>query len=122
MNDDDVSSNGLQLYQIIALTDALITDYSSISNDYLLLDRPMIFTLDDYEEYRSSRGFSVDDPAQYFPGHHVYNEEEFFKAIEDISNDLDYYKEKRHELLPIMHKNQDGNSSERIIEHIGLCK
>ena len=120
IKDGMLISSDVQLYQMVSMTDGLITDYSSISNDYMLLDRPMIFTLDDYEEYRASRGFSVDDPAQYFPGHHVFNKEELFKAIEDIAKGLDPYKEQRHDLLPIMHKYQDGNSCKRIVDYIGL--
>lgn len=86
----------------------------------MLLDRPMVFTLDDYEAYRSSRGFSIDDPAQFFPGHHVYNKEQLFEAISDIAEGKDLYKGERNKLLPIMHKYQDGNSCKRIIDYIGL--
>lgn len=120
LKDDDINSFGLQLYQIVPLTDALITDYSSISNDYLLLDKPMIFTLDDYEEYRRSRGFSIDDPAQYFPGYHVFNKPQLIEAISKTIDGEDPYIEKRHALLSIMHKYQDGNSCKRIAEYIGL--
>ena len=122
IKDGMLISSGIQLYQMVSMTDILITDYSSISNDYMLLDRPMIFTLDDYEEYRASRGFSIEDPAQYFPGHHVFNKEELFEAIKDVANGDDPYKDRRHELLPIMHKYQDQYSCKRIVEYIGLTK
>lgn len=120
INDQDLKNAGLQLYSVIGVTDALITDYSSISNDYMLLNRPMIFTLDDYEAYRSSRGFSIDDPARYFPGHHVFNKDELFKALLDVVRNLDPYEKQRNELMPLMHKYQDGHSSKRIIEYIGM--
>lgn len=120
IKDSQLIQFGLQLYQMVSLADVLITDYSSISNDFMLLDRPMIFTLNDYDEYRCSRGFAVDDPAQYYPGHHVFNKNDLFKAIEAVCNGEDPYKTTRRELLPVMHKFQDGNSSKRIIEYIGL--
>lgn len=120
LKDKDINEFGLQLYQIVPLTDILITDYSSISNDYLLMDKPMIFTLDDYETYRSSRGFSVDDPAQYFIGYHVYTKNELIGAIRELSDGYDYYKEERKKILPIMHKYQDGNSCKRIADYVGL--
>ena len=120
LKDEDIINYGLQLYQIVPLTDVLITDYSSISNDYLLLNKPMIFTLDDYDQYRASRGFSIDDPAEYFPGYHVYNKDDLFTAIRELSDGRDLYKEERMKLLPVMHKYQDGNSCKRIVEFIGL--
>lgn len=120
LKDEEIISCGAQLYQIVALTDALITDYSSIFNDYLLLDRPMIFTLDDYEEYRRSRGFSIDDPAEYCPGDHVYDKDQLFHAINDVLDGKDKFREDREKVTPLMHKYKDGNSSKRITEFIGL--
>lgn len=121
LKDDDIISCGAQLYQIVTLADILITDYSSISNDYLLLNRPMIFTLDDYENYRGSRGFSIDDPALYFPGPHVFNKDELLAALkETITGKADMFKKQREDLLSVMHKYNDGDSSKRIVEFIGL--
>ena len=120
LKDDNIIKDGLQLYQVVALTDVLITDYSSISNDYLLLNQPMIFTLDDYDQYRKYRGFSVEDPKKYFPGYHVFKKTELTHAIEEISNGKDIYLEERKKLLPLMHKYQDENSSRRIVEFLNL--
>ena len=120
VKDDDIISSNVQLYQIVTFADVLITDYSSISNDYLLLNRPMIFTMDDYEEYKMSRGFSIDDPARYFPGHHVFDKDELFNAINDVLEGEDPYKEDRERIAPLMHKYLDGNSSKRIAEFIKL--
>ncbi len=122
LKDEDILKKGLQLYQIISLSDALITDYSSISNDYLLLDRPMIFTLDDYEEYKRSRGFTMEDPIRYFPGHHVYNRTELFDAIQTVLSGKDLYKKERGEVCSLLHKFKDGNSSQRILDYIGIKK
>ena len=52
---------GMDLYKFMTQCDALITDYSSIFYDYLLLDRPIAFTEDDLEDYSDVRGFAVDD-------------------------------------------------------------
>lgn len=122
LKDEDILKKSLQLYQIISLSDALITDYSSISNDYLLLDRPIIFTLDDYEEYKRSRGFTMDDPIQYFPGHHVYNKAELFSALQMVLSGKDLYKKERNKVRLILHKFRDGNSSQRILDYIGIRK
>ena len=120
VTDREINNNGLQLYQVIGVSDALITDYSAIFNDYLLLNRPMIFTLDDYKQYKESRGFSIDNPLEYYPGFHVYNQEEFYKAIKDILEDRDPYIEHRNKIRLLMHKYVDGNSCKRISDYIGI--
>ena len=54
VQDKDLVKWGLQLYQIVGKTDALLTDYSSISTDYILLDKPMGFVIYDIDNYRAS--------------------------------------------------------------------
>lgn len=120
LKDEELAREGLQLYQIVPFADCLITDYSSIANDFFLLDRPIIYTVDDYEDYRESRGFMIEDPVKYFAGHLVKDEEELFAAMDDINNENDRYQERRHELMPLMHTHIDGDSCRRVTELIGL--
>lgn len=120
MNDDMLRQRELQLYQFVCLTDALITDYSSIASDYMLLDRPIIYTLDDYEEYSKSRGFALENAIDYFAGAHVYNSDELLIAMTEIGNGDDRFREARKKVLPLMHTHTDGMAAKRILEHIGL--
>lgn len=120
MSDDELYEYGVQLYEFIKLTSCLITDYSSISTDYMLLNRPIIYTMDDYEEYQSSRGFTIDDPSQYFAGYHIYTKRDLINAIIEVTKGLDKYSEKRNQLLPVMHSHIDGNASERILYHLNI--
>ena len=120
VNDDAIHQMGLQLYQYIMLADLLITDYSSVATDFLLLDRPMIFTLDDFEDFKKSRGLCFDDAKQYLPGYHVYDETELKQAIYEASNGDDRYEEKRKEALSLMHQHLDGQSSQRILDLVRL--
>jgi CDP-glycerol glycerophosphotransferase (TagB/SpsB family) len=48
------------VYPFLRHADALVTDYSSVYFDYLLLDRPVVFYADDLAEYRAHRGFYFD--------------------------------------------------------------
>ena len=48
------------VYPFLRHADALVTDYSSIYFDYLLLDRPVVFYAYDLDEYRARRGFYFD--------------------------------------------------------------
>ncbi|NEU56301.1 CDP-glycerol glycerophosphotransferase family protein [Halorussus sp. MSC15.2] len=48
------------VYPLLRYADALVTDYSSLYFDYLLLDRPVVFYPYDLDEYRARRGFYFD--------------------------------------------------------------
>ena len=53
----------VDIYPLLAHTDLLLTDYSSVYFDYLHLDRPVVFYPFDFEEYRAERGFYPDYDA-----------------------------------------------------------
>ena len=48
----------LYLRFLLEFSDALITDYSSISFDYLLTNKPIIYNFFDIEEYKEYRGIA----------------------------------------------------------------
>lgn len=116
----DLELMQIQLYQLLTLSDALITDYSSISYDYLLLNRPIIYTIDDMAQYKSNRGFVMDDPLNYMPGYHVESLDQFEDAIGEVVQGIDKYKEERKKLSDRIYLNFDGNASERISKFIGI--
>lgn len=120
LNNNDIAALGIQLYEFVACTDVLLTDYSSISTDYLLLDRPIIFTLDDYEQYVSSRGVYPDNARDYMPGPHVYTMDDLLMAFEDVIAGKDAYADARAMVRGRYHTYHDGNSSQRIIDHLKL--
>lgn len=121
LRNKDLEAENLQLYQVIPYFDALITDYSSIATDYLLLDKPIIFTLDDYEDYAASRGaFFPKNAKEYMKGYHVYNVDDLERAFCDIVMGKDIYKKEREKILSEYHTYQDGQSSQRVLKAIGI--
>jgi len=120
IRDTDLQSMGLQLYQFIGITDALITDYSSISADYYALDKPIIYTLDDYEEYNASRGVFPENALELMRGYQVYNLAELKESISEIANGFDKHSASRREILPDFHTYNDGNTSKRILDHLNI--
>lgn len=122
LQDPQLTQMGVQLYQFIPETDCLITDYSSISIDYALLDKPIIYTLDDYEMYASSRGFYPENPKQYMTGHQVYDTQQLIRAIRDICQGEDPYREDRANILPQLFRYPDGNAAARVLDHLGIQK
>ena len=64
---------GLELYELLGQSNALIADYSSVYLEYLLLNRPIGFALADYEDYKKTRGFVLGDQIEYMPGKKIYS-------------------------------------------------
>lgn len=107
-------------YEFVSAFDALITDYSSILFDYLLLDKPIGFTLDDIESYKSNRGFSFSNPEDLLVGNKIYDKKEFYKFIDDIISGKDTFKSTRKDLKNSVHKFQDSHSTKRLIKYLNL--
>lgn len=52
--------DSFDIYEILSVSDLLITDYSSIMFDYLYAKKPVILFTYDYEQYNEERGFYID--------------------------------------------------------------
>lgn len=121
LENKDLTKNEIQLYEFINCSDALISDYSSVAIDYLLLDKPLGFTLDDYEAYTESRGWVFDDPLEYMPGKHIYNMQEFKDFVTDIRTDKDDYVQRRADVREKTH-NVCDNYCQRVLEYFNITK
>ncbi|RRJ28341.1 CDP-glycerol glycerophosphotransferase family protein [Halocatena pleomorpha] len=73
----------LDVYPLLPSVDALITDYSSLYFDYLLLDRPVIFYPFDRKRYGETRGFNLNYDA-VTPGPVATEFEELLASIESV--------------------------------------
>lgn len=101
------------IYPLLPLFDLLITDYSSIFPDFLLLNRPIVFYPYDREEYEAKEGFYY-DYDKFTPGPKAYNPFELReKIIESLTNNTD--KKVREKILNYYHQYKDRNSSKRIV-------
>jgi len=109
---------GVDLYEILGLSDALITDYSSVFFDYLLLDKPVLFTPTDLEEYRRSRSFLLDPYEDWTPGPKVTDQEALERELAASLADPSRFAEERSRIARAVHRYRDGNSSERVWREI----
>lgn len=121
LENKDLAENDIQLYEFIHYSDALISDYSSVAIDYLLLDKQIGFTLDDYEAYTESRGWVFENPLAYMPGKHIYNMQNFEDFIADVRDDKDVYKEARAEVRKKTH-NVCDNYCQRVLDYFNISK
>lgn len=116
LTSDNLEEKGVQLYHLVSNCDILLTDYSSIYFDYLLLDRPIGFIIDDIAEYEKNRGFVTDKPLDYMPGEKIKTKDELFAFLENMSNNVDNYSEQRKKVNGIVNLYNDNNSSKRLLE------
>lgn len=120
LDNETLADADLHVNQILGHADALISDYSSAAIDFLLLDRPVAFTLDDLNEYKQSRGFVLNPIEEWIPGEKIVSYVDFVKFIEDVIAEKDEAKEQRHRLKEKLHDFQDDQSCRRIMKALGL--
>ena len=112
-----LENNHIDLYDILPWTDALISDYSSVIVDYLLLDKPIIILSGDKKEYSQNRGFVFEDIDSYLPGPIIESYDELVQGIINIDQIDIEWKDRRLELKDKMHLYQDDKSTERVVEY-----
>lgn len=118
LDGDSVRKLNVDNYRLMKDADALISDYSSAAYDYLHLDRPIGFTVDDAKEYKL--GFIVDPPEQLMGGQIIMNQLDFINFINSVLRNEDPYKNKRHEVFDKVFKFHDGNSCQRLADFLNL--
>jgi len=92
--------------------DILVTDYSSVWVDYLLLDRPIVSYCYDFDSYKEDPGF-IYDYENIFPEKINLTFESFLSNLEK-SLEKGSISEKQKRLKHLFHENLDGKNSERI--------
>lgn len=110
--------NEVDVYPALSLADILITDYSSVYSDFLLLDKPIIFFPYDYQKYTKRDRELYFDYEEFTAGPKVYNFEQLLECLESCVKGEDEFKEKRKKIREFFFKYIDGNSSERIFQII----
>lgn len=112
--DEKLKEWKIDLYEVLGATDFLITDYSSVYFDYLLLNKPIIFTPTDLEEYNEDRGFLLTPYEEWTPGPKVFDQISLQSEILAYETNHSYYQKARKQVTNKIHAYQDGNSSERV--------
>ena len=93
-----VLNNSYDIYPILPFTDMLITDYSSIYTDYLLLKKDIVIFDFDKEEYMSKDRDLLLDFDKYTPGTRAHN---FSELCSIISNHTDCHISNYDEVMDI---------------------
>ncbi len=103
------------MQELLAIADVLITDYSSVSTDFSLRQKPIIFYLFHKEYLHASQNFYY-PPDEYLPGPTAMDETQLMALLSDLSwfDDAQYQKKFRA-FMDMFHYYRDANSSQRTL-------
>lgn len=104
-----MANNKLDPCELMAQADCLITDYSSVYFDYMVLDRPIIFFAFDKDEYLKEREFYLEYDNNT-PGVKAFDFESLLCAMKNICIGDDSYNGLRQALMSkFMSNENEGN-------------
>lgn len=104
--------------ELFAVSDMLITDYSSIIFDYLIYKKPFVLYAPDLEQYMKNRGFYLDYMS--LPAPIIRDKEALYRCMKG-----DEWKSKSQELDECFDTYMgacDGHAIDRILYECGLLK
>ena len=71
-----------EMQDLLLVSDMVISDYSSLVGDYVLLNRPVVLYVPDLDDYKSSRGLNFD--IEKSPFRYAKNAKDLFQTILDF--------------------------------------
>ena len=99
----------------LSLFDALVTDYSSVYYDYLLLDRPTIFLPYDLAEYAAAPGFYLPF-EQIAAGPCPETQAAFVEALREALLTPRTHASRRAEVSRLVYDHVDADATRRVLD------
>lgn len=104
----------IQLYNLIGCCDAMITDFSSVMFDYFLLNRPIAFFTNFFDQY--NRGYIMDNPKDYLCGEKINTFDDLITFLTNFVNGNDVYYKQRNHINKLINKPLPNNCCESFVE------
>ena len=109
----------MRIEELLFVSDAVVTDYSSLIFEYSLFLRPMVFYAYDLDEFYDYRGFYYKYDNDFLPGRIVRSEEELYEScIEALCGAGEEQREQLRRFRDRFMGACDGHSAERIADYI----
>jgi len=130
---DDYASTGLHkitnagmldahvsLYQLLARAKGLVTDYSSVWTDFLVMDRPIGFYCPDLSQYVANRGLNVDDYPALLPGRLLWSPSDFRSFLRECVDEPSAAKARRHQSIARVGAETRRHATHRLLDALGI--
>ena len=114
ISDGELKKKGIKLYSLLGESDALVSDYSSIAFDYMLLNKPLAYITSDIKEYR--RGFAFESVEEYMPGSKINTVGDFADFITDVKNNADRFYAERSRINEWANEYRNESGAKRVCE------
>ena len=118
IDNDFLDSHGVSNYELLGACDALLTDYSSVYYDYLLCDKPIGLGWEDFEEYNTNEGFTVDPDFIMKGGEKLYTTDDLICFTQRIASGEDILQKERRELASLIHNHLDAEATRRVTDYV----
>lgn len=100
--------------ELLMISDILISDYSGAFVDYLLLDRPIIHYIYDYETYKNEDSGLYYDIEDFSSGETVTRFQDLMSSLQKVLSDEDDYQLIRSRRRAFFMEDETGKASENI--------
>ena len=117
LRNDQLEKVAASVYDVMKIADAMITDYSTIAFDFMMLDKMIGYTLDDFEEFKI--GFSVKQPLEFMPGNKIYNVNHLLEFFDCVIEKKDDYMDERKKINEFINEYK-GNNCERLLKKLRM--
>ena len=108
---------GIKNMNLLHCFDAMITDYSGAYYEFLLLNRQIGLTIDDFDDYNAKIGFYV-DYHRLVQGEQMSNIDDLEHFVEHVVSGNDIYRTERESVIHVVHNYVDNQCSRRVIDFI----
>ncbi len=108
----------IDIYKLLGNVDALISDYSSVTFDFLQVNKPIGYVFGDIKDYKL--GMMDNDIEKYTAGKIINSVSDLYDFIIDVKDNKDIYYDKRLKLRNDIYEFHDTNSSERLAKLLKL--
>lgn len=111
----------LSLYEALGAADVLVSDVSSVTVDFLLLDRPIVHAIDDLSAYRASRGFTIEPVEDCFMGPVASSFDDLLATLDRVLRGEDPESERRAAMRALSHSDAEPGATDRLLRELGLA-
>lgn len=118
LSNADMYAQDVSVDELMGCCDAIITDFSSVYMEFLLLDRPVAFFINSTIDYK--RSYIMDNPEDYMPGEKISNFDELKLFITHLVNGEDNYVQERKRINDLINTYQDNQNCKRLAEYLSL--
>ena len=109
----------IDIYNALPDVDVLISDYSSVLFDYMLLGRPIIYYMPDLENFRAENRSLLFQPEEIAVGPICSSFEELLQAMEQAAiQQPDVNSKQRDQTIKRLFTYVDSHSSKRVLSKI----